>query len=146
MITCANCGYENPEGSRFCANCGASLLGTGRAGGSVPPAPVTDRSEIPPTSPEWRMSDPGPLPPPPRRPRWLWFLLGILGLCLLICVGLFVWANTIGRETVEGFITTIEAIQTATAVAGNPGGGSPISAGTPAGADAIVVISTPVAD
>ena len=59
----------------------------------LPPRP-SDPSQLPPTSPEWRMSDPGPLPEPRGRRRWLWGIVGILGLCVLLCVALTVWSNT----------------------------------------------------
>lgn len=163
MITCSNCGFENSSDSRFCANCGASLLAGGRAGESLggsstgPTAPVQDPSQLPPTSPEWRMSDPGPLPPPPRRPMWLWFILGALGLCLLICVGFYIWTQTLGQEFVEGFLATAESALTATAEAANPGavaspageavsgagaGSTPVAGGSPVGGGAV---STPLA-
>jgi drug/metabolite transporter (DMT)-like permease len=61
------------------------------------------------------MSDPGPLPPPPRRPRWLLFLLGFLGLCLLICVLFYIWTQTAGREVVTEIMATVEAAVTQTA-------------------------------
>ncbi len=89
------------------------------------------------------MSDAGPLPPPPRRPRWLLFLLGALGLCLLICVGLFVWANTIGYDVVQGFIATAEAVQTATATANSPAVATPFPSGSPVGAGTPVTGATP---
>lgn len=160
VITCSNCGFENASDSRFCANCGASLLAGGRAGESSgrastgTPALVRDPSQLPPTSPEWRMSDAGPLPPPPRRPMWLWFILGALGLCLLICVGFYIWTQTIGQEFVEGFLATAESALTATAEATNPAavaspaggslggdGGTPVGIGTPVASGGL---STPV--
>ena len=146
MIKCPNCGHENTDDSRFCANCGTSLTQGGRGGGELPPLPpVTDPSQLPPTSPEWRMSAAGPLPPPPRRPRWLWFLLGIFGLCLLICVGVVIWSQTIGRSTVEGLLATAESALTATAEAGNPSAGTPAAGGTPASAPGQGISRTPVA-
>lgn len=95
------------------------------------------------------MSDAGPLPPPPRRPRWLWFILGALGLCLLICVGFYIWTQTIGQEFVEGFLATAEAALTATAEATNPGAvaspdGDGVLGGGASGTPA--VIGTPIAD
>jgi len=84
LIVCPNCETENPVGSRFCAECGASLA-------TAKPAP----RETPPTAPEWRMSDAGPLPEPRRgRRKWLWFALAIIGACLLCCVAFFVWSAT----------------------------------------------------
>ncbi len=158
MITCSNCGFENASDSRFCANCGASLLAGGRAGESVsgtptgpssgPSAPVRDPSQLPPTSPDWRMSDAGPLPPPPRRPMWLWFILGALGLCLLICVGFYIWTQTLGQEFVAGFLATAESAMTATAEATNPSavaspGGDTLFSGSASGTPA--ADSSPVA-
>src|ERR671932_2594347 len=32
MLTCANCGEQNPERARFCLNCGASLVAAQRRG------------------------------------------------------------------------------------------------------------------
>ena len=104
-IVCPNCGTANPAGSRFCANCGTSLgqtVGTPQA--TVPAAP-RESSAVPPTAPEWRMSDPGPLPDPPRRRRWLWITAGILGACVLLCCLGGVWINTAGRDTVCALAT-----------------------------------------
>ena len=115
MITCPNCGATNPDDSRFCANCGADLTGSGRAGPPTPVPPPADEAElsaIPPTSPEWRMSPAGPLPEQPRRRRWLWIVLGIVGACLLICCLIFVWANTIGVETVSNLATRVSEAAT----------------------------------
>lgn len=130
MIVCPTCGNENPEGSRFCSNCGTALtrpdaaeadasataadepdqtdpdrsVRPGRV--SVPPmpeprtwtAPATrpphDAGGVPATAPEWKMSDAGPLPEPRGRRRGLWVIVGILGACLMVCVGLTVWGNT----------------------------------------------------
>lgn len=131
MIVCPTCGNENPEGSRFCSNCGTALTRTDattpdgaaaprpsvpeeaasapsseRSTAPVPPMPeprswapppsrsANEPSGLPATAPEWRMSDAGPLPEPRGRRRWLWVIVGILGACLLVCVGLTVWGNT----------------------------------------------------
>ncbi len=113
MIVCPNCGNANPDGSRFCANCGADLTGAGRTPPTPrepprPEAPSTvDRRDLPPTSPEWRMSPAGPLPEPPRRRRWLWIVLGIVGACLLLCCLLLVWGNTIGVDTINDLATRV---------------------------------------
>ncbi len=73
--------------------------------------------DLPATAPEWRMSDAGPLPESNRRRRtWLWVLLGILGACLLVCIGLLVWGNTIGEGTISNLAT--RAASEATAKAG----------------------------
>lgn len=120
MITCSNCGHANSAESRFCENCGASLQAGGRSEESLPRPAASDPTQLPPTAPEWRMSDAGPLPPPPRRPRWLWFILGGLGLCLLICILVYVWSQTVGQEFVGEFLATAEAMLTATAEVGTP--------------------------
>lgn len=88
---------------------------------------------------------------------WLWFILGALGLCLLICVGFYIWTQTIGQEFVEGFLATAESALTATAEATNPGAlaspagdtvsgvgasGTPAAGGSPIGGGAV---STPLA-
>ena len=116
MIVCPNCGNANPDGSRFCANCGADLSVASRS--ALPPAkpsPARDRTELPPTSPEWRMSPAGPLPEPPRRRTWLWIVLGIVGACLLLCCLFLVWGNTIGVDTINELATrvSVEATQAA---------------------------------
>jgi len=36
MASCGNCGRENPEGMRFCTNCGSTLPGSSLPGGSSP--------------------------------------------------------------------------------------------------------------
>ena len=97
MITCPRCGTQNPAGSRFCSNCGNDLSKVTSA--ESKPAWVT-ASEVPPTSPEWRMSPAGPLPEPPRRRTWLWVVLGIIGACVLICCAGFIWLSTAG----QGFV------------------------------------------
>ena len=58
------------------------------------------------------MSPAGPLPEQPRR-RWVVWLVGALGACLLLCVGLFIWANTIGRGTIDAAATQVAATQVA---------------------------------
>ncbi len=51
-MRCPNCGTENPEGARFCKNCGFQLL----------------RAETPPQSPGNVNNIPGPPPPPQQTP------------------------------------------------------------------------------
>lgn len=74
------------------------------ASGGLPTA------DLPPSHPEWRMSSAGPLPDPPRRRRWIVILLAILGVCVLLCVAVFVflstepgmrWANDIMTQAAE---------------------------------------------
>lgn len=106
-IVCPNCGESNPAGSRFCSNCGTALGQTVDAPvAAAPPVTRRESSSVPPTAPEWRMSDPGPLPDPPRRRRWLWITAGILGACVLICCLGGVWINTAGRDTFCAWATS----------------------------------------
>ena len=140
MIRCARCGTENPEGSRFCAQCGNQLAtlepepapppvtsapspppssneppGVGPVTGESVPRRAADPSALPPTAPEWRMSDAGPLPEPRGRRKWLWIALGVSGACLLICILVVIWANTIGADVVSELLATAEAQATAAA-------------------------------
>jgi hypothetical protein len=140
VVTCQNCGNENPEGSRFCSNCGTRLVapdppaspqpgrsepGDGEHGPAAVPAPpappptafarpIRDTgpsaaTELPPTHPEWRMSSAGPLPDPPRRRRWLWIVLGLIGFCVLVCALIVLWGSTIGADTVNNWLIEAEA-------------------------------------
>ena len=53
------------------------------------------------------MSSLGP-PPAKKRRLWLWILLGLLGVCLAICVGLLIFASTgTGQEWFENFATQV---------------------------------------
>ncbi|GIW04578.1 MAG: hypothetical protein KatS3mg059_1198 [Thermomicrobiales bacterium] len=143
MIACPNCGWSNEEGSRFCENCGADLRSLAQPSPpqpvaappssqpspppaapppSVPPAPPqrpVGPSEIPPTSPEWRMS---PLPPeevPPKRRRtWLWVLLGLVVALILCCVGFATWLEF--TESGKNFQTAV--VREATEQAGQQSG------------------------
>ncbi len=141
VITCGRCGTENPEGSRFCAQCGNALsVAESEPADAPPPAksdlpsPTTnspigqiaspaqserhraaDPTHLPPSSPEWRMSDAGPLPEPRRRRTWRWIVLGMGGVCLLVCILTFAWANTLGEDVVREFLSTAEAQATQSA-------------------------------
>lgn len=77
---------------------------------SLPPRAA---SGLPATSPEWRMSDAGPLPAPRGRRRWLWITLGLLGACLLICVVAVTLVSTVFRDEFDTFLATVEAGATA---------------------------------
>jgi len=125
VIVCPNCGTSNPAGSRFCANFGTALTIVSPEPSTVLPSaePTTaprsspaeppiiragsDPSGVPPTAPEWRMSDAGPLPKPRGRRRWLWITVGILGACLVLCLLGVVWANTIGKDVITDLSTRV---------------------------------------
>jgi ABC-type transporter Mla subunit MlaD len=53
------------------------------------------------------MSDAGPLPEPRGRRRWLWIAVGILGACLVLCLLVIVWANTIGEGVLSDLSTRV---------------------------------------
>ena len=81
---------------------------------SIPP-PVTlpprERNQLPVSDPDWRMSDPGPLPERRSRRRWLWVALAILGFCGLVCVGVSFWTTT---DAGQSFFAEMERVATET--------------------------------
>jgi len=55
-------------------------------------------------------------PPPPQRRIWLWVVIGIIALCLLVCVGFIGFSLTdTGQRWIEDLAT--EAAQQATEAA-----------------------------
>ncbi|HEV2067778.1 MAG TPA: hypothetical protein VGR08_13170 [Thermomicrobiales bacterium] len=61
---------------------------------------------------DWRMTSLGP-PPQRKRRRWLWVLIGLLLLCVILCVAAGVFLSTEGgQEWFEGIAT--EAAERAT--------------------------------
>ena len=90
-VRCPNCGTQNEPGDRYCANCGMPLPAPEAAATLPPQYAPPETSDV--DDDDWRMSSLGP-PPPRRRRVWLWVLLGLLGLCVLACVGFFVFAAT----------------------------------------------------
>ena len=142
MIVCPNCGSSNQPVSRFCENCGADLRSL--AGSPPPqppqqppldqppppfgapatppppvfvPPPVDARPpwDLPPTSPDWRMSSLPPEPPPARKRRtWLWILLGLNAAIIICCCAFTVWASTAGEDTVQRWATEINDYLTET--------------------------------
>lgn len=73
----------------------------------MPPPVDLPAPSRPATDPEWRMSDPGPLPPPRGRRTWLWVAGGIVGACLLVCCLFWLWASTLGADWIEEMGTEI---------------------------------------
>ncbi len=51
MAFCGQCGFENPEGAKFCGNCGATLIQLTTENTPVKTAPPTTPIETPPTTP-----------------------------------------------------------------------------------------------
>jgi hypothetical protein len=114
VIKCPNCGTENPDGSRFCAECGADLRSFGQTppAGAPPQAPpfqgAFDQASGAPTPiPGWT---PGPtytLEPEKRRRTWLWIVLGIVAGCIICCCVFTIWANTGGQSVIEDWGTRL---------------------------------------
>ncbi len=65
---CTQCGHQNPEGSRFCANCGAALTGATAPGagasGPARPAPADTTSTISLSALESALEQAEPAQPP----------------------------------------------------------------------------------
>ncbi len=78
--------------------------GTADDSGPLPQRPVNP-VELPASHPEWRMSPAGPLPEQPRR-RWVVWIIGSLGVCLVLCVTLWVLGSTVFRGPVDSFLAT----------------------------------------
>lgn len=87
------------------------MSGDSGSSGNQPPPP----SGFPPpisanlgeSDPNWRMSSLGP-PPKPKRRVWLWIVLGILGFCILVCIGLAIFFNTgAGQDWLNDVGTTV---------------------------------------
>ena len=110
MITCPNCGSQNENVSRFCGECGADLRSL-RASASDSPSPPTSafgntQSQSQPGN--WQSTTGLPETPKKGRRVWLWIVIGILALCLAVCCGFGVWANTdSGRDTLSDWGTGI---------------------------------------
>jgi hypothetical protein len=143
---CPNCGQPVSADDRFCSNCGARLepaAGSGQPGegdfdatsGSTSQAPVIptlgrknaweyERDNVRSSTvddDEWRMSDPGPLPPRRRR-TWLWIVIGLLALLVLACCIFMYWIGytDAGQEWFEGIATEAAVIVDATGQAATP--------------------------
>lgn len=91
---------------------------------SIPPPlfptatpPTGPGRDLPASHPEWRMSSAGPLPDPPRRRRWIWIVLGLLGACVIACVALTIFLSTDRGtrllEELEAQGTAVQATQQA---------------------------------
>lgn len=68
---------------------------------------------------DWKMSDPGPLPERRDRRLWLWIPVGLITAVLICCIAFFIWATTIGEDTVDGWATNAAINQTEEATGGD---------------------------
>jgi hypothetical protein len=68
---------------------------------------------------DWKMSDPGPLPERRERRLWLWIPVGLITAVLICCIAFFIWATTIGEDTVDGWATNAAVNQTEEATNGD---------------------------
>ncbi len=121
MRRCQQCGHENQDDDVFCANCGARLSEEPRTFTARPESVTTTTTQVTgdlgssDTDEEWRMTSLGP-PPARKRRLWLWILVGLLLLCLALCVAGGVFFSTdAGQEWFEGVAT--EASERATEAA-----------------------------
>jgi hypothetical protein len=113
VINCPNCGTENEEGSRFCAECGADLRPAASTPATEPPPPAPAQPIPPQFAPAtppgqpftWTSAD---QPPPPEKKRrvWLWIIVGVLAACVLFCCAITVFASTNRGEEFFGDIGT----------------------------------------
>lgn len=125
MKRCQQCGHDNQDDDSFCSNCGARLSDEPRSFTERPESVTTMTTQVtsepghpaqPDADEEWRMTSLGP-PPPRKRRLWLWILLGLLLLCVALCIAGGVFLSTdAGQEWFEGIAT--EASERATESAG----------------------------
>lgn len=68
---------------------------------------------------EWRMSNLGPVPERKNRRLWLWIPVGLMTAVVICCVAVFIWASTIGSDTVDGWATEAAVERTEEALSGS---------------------------
>ncbi len=68
---------------------------------------------------EWRMSNLGPVPERKNRRLWLWIPVGLMTAVVICCVAVFIWASTIGSDTVDGWATEAAVERTEEALSGD---------------------------
>jgi len=114
VITCPNCGSQNENVSRFCGECGAdlrSLRASASDSSATPHATPTSafgnsQSQAQPGN--WQSTAGFPETQKKGRRVWLWVVIGVLALCLAVCCGFGIWANTnSGRVTLSDWGTGI---------------------------------------
>jgi hypothetical protein len=54
---------------------------------------------------DWKMSDLGPVPERKSRRLWLWIPIALMSFVLICCIAIFIWSNTLGEDTVNGWAT-----------------------------------------
>jgi hypothetical protein len=69
--------------------------------------------------PDWKMSDAGPLPDRKDRRLFLWIPVGLIAAVLICCIAFFIWATTIGEDTVDGWATNAAVNQTEETTSGD---------------------------
>ena len=124
-MKCPNCGTENPEGARFCKNCGFQLSNMGTTP-SPPPQQNTNTQPPPPPPqpPQGAQASPPPSPgstPPPYTPpqgaptsgakeSWWNSLIFCILLSIFCCwplgVGLY-WMNPVASKKSKIILTAI---------------------------------------
>jgi hypothetical protein len=68
---------------------------------------------------DWKMSDAGPLPERKDRRLFLWIPVGLIAAVLICCIAFFIWATTIGEDTVDGWATNAAVNQTEETTSGD---------------------------
>ncbi|CAN5636064.1 hypothetical protein BH09CHL1_BH09CHL1_17280 [soil metagenome] len=68
---------------------------------------------------DWKMSDAGPLPDRKDRRLFLWIPVGLIAAVLICCIAFFIWATTIGEDTVDGWATNAAVNQTEETTSGD---------------------------
>lgn len=111
MKRCQQCGHENQDEDTFCANCGTRLSTEPRTFIERPDTtsssgtPLDQNPAPEATGEDWRMTSLGP-PPARKRRLWLWILIGLLLVCVTLCVagGIFLSTDA-GQEWFEDIAT-----------------------------------------
>ena len=68
---------------------------------------------------EWRMSSLGPVPERKNRRLWLWIPVGLMTAVVICCIAVFIWASTIGSDTVDRWATEGAIERTEEALSGD---------------------------
>lgn len=68
---------------------------------------------------DWRMSNLGPVPERKNRRLWLWIPVGLMTAVVICCIAVFIWASTIGSDTVDRWATEGAIERTEEALSGD---------------------------